>query len=291
MALSQPLPTVEAFHDPDTGTVTYLVSDAATGAAAIIDPVLDYDPKAARTDTRSAEALIARVRATGVRVDWLLETHVHADHLSGMPHVRRALGGQSGIGARIDAVQRSFKDMFAFERDFHPDGSQFDRRFADNESFALGTIPARVLHTPGHTPACVSYLIGDAVFVGDTLFMPDSGTARCDFPGGDAAALYRSIRRILALPKETRMFICHDYRPGGRPAAWETTVAEQRAANIHIHDGVSEEDFVALRTARDRTLSMPVLMIPAVQVNIRAGELPPPAANGVRYLQIPVNVL
>ncbi len=291
MSLSHPLPTVEAFHDPDTGTVTYLVTDPATGAAAIIDPVLDYDPKAARTATRSAEALIARVRATGVRVDWLLETHVHADHLSAMPHVRRALGGQSGIGARIDAVQRSFKDMFAFERDFHPDGSQFDRRFADNESFALGTIPARVLHTPGHTPACVSYLIGDAVFVGDTLFMPDSGTARCDFPGGDPATLYRSIRRILALPKETRMFICHDYRPGGRPAAWETTVAEQRAANIHIHDGITEAEFVALRTARDRTLSMPVLMIPAVQVNIRAGELPPPAANGVRYLQIPVNVL
>ena len=291
MSLSHPLPTVEAFHDPDTGTVTYLVTDPATGAAAIIDPVLDYDPKAARTGTRSAEALIARVRATGVRVDWLLETHVHADHLSGMPHVRRAVGGQSGIGARIDSVQRSFKDMFAFERDFHPDGSQFDRRFADNESFALGTIPARVLHTPGHTPACVSYLIGDAVFVGDTLFMPDSGTARCDFPGGDPATLYCSIRRILALPKETRMFICHDYRPGGRPAAWETTVGEQRAANIHIHDGVTEEEFVALRTARDRTLSMPVLMIPAVQVNIRAGELPPAAANGVRYLQIPVNVL
>ena len=291
MSLSHPLPTVEAFHDPDTGTVTYLVTDPATGAAAIIDPVLDYDPKAARTGTRSADALIARVRETGVRVEWLLETHVHADHLSGMPHVRHALGGQSGIGARIDAVQRSFKDMFAFERDFHPDGSQFDRRFADDEAFALGTVPARVLHTPGHTPACVSYLIGNAVFVGDTLFMPDSGTARCDFPGGDPATLYRSIRRILALPKETRMFICHDYRPGGRPAAWETTVGEQRAANIHIHDGITEAEFVALRTARDRTLSMPVLMIPAVQVNIRAGELPPPAANGVRYLQIPVNVL
>ncbi len=291
MSLSHPLPTVEAFHDPDTGTVTYLVTDPATGAAAVIDPVLDYDPKAARTGTRSADALIARVRETGVRVEWLLETHVHADHLSGMPHVRHALGGQSGIGARIDAVQRSFKDMFAFERDFHPDGSQFDRRFADDEAFALGTVPARVLHTPGHTPACVSYLIGNAVFVGDTLFMPDSGTARCDFPGGDPATLYRSIRRILALPKETRMFICHDYRPGGRPAAWETTVGEQRAANIHIHDGITEAEFVALRTARDRTLSMPVLMIPAVQVNIRAGELPPPAANGVRYLQIPVNVL
>ncbi len=291
MSLSRPRPDVEAFHDPDTGTVTYLASDPATGVAAVIDPVLDYDPKAGRTSTRSAERLLARVRARALRVAWLLETHVHADHLTAMAHLHQALGGQSGIGARIDAVQLAFRDMFGFERDFHPDGTQFDRRFADGDTFALGEIPARVLLTPGHTPACVSYLIGDAVFVGDTLFMPDSGTARCDFPGGDPAALYRSIRRLLALPGETRMFVCHDYRPDGRPAAWETTVAEQRAANIHIHDGVTEAEFIALRTARDRTLSMPVLMIPAVQVNIRAGELPPPAANGVRYLQIPVNVL
>ena len=291
MSLSHPRPDVEAFHDPDTGTVTYLVSDPATSIAAVIDPVLDYDPKAGRTDTHSAERLLDRIRARGLRVAWLLETHVHADHLTAMAHLHRALGGQSGIGGQIEAVQLAFRDMFGFERDFHPDGTQFDHRFADGESFALGEIPARVLFTPGHTPACVSYLIGDAVFVGDTLFMPDSGTARCDFPGGDAAALYGSIRRLLALPGETRMFVCHDYRPGGRPAAWETTVAEQRAANIHIHDGISEAEFIALRTARDRTLAMPVLMIPAVQVNIRAGELPPPAANGVRYLQIPVNVL
>ena len=291
MSLSHPRPDVEAFHDPDTGTVTYLVSDLATSVAAVIDPVLDYDPKAGRTDTHSAERLLDRIRARELRVAWLLETHVHADHLTAMAHLHRALGGQSGIGGQIEAVQLAFRDMFGFERDFHPDGTQFDRRFADGETFALGEIPVRVLFTPGHTPACVSYLIGDAVFVGDTLFMPDSGTARCDFPGGDAATLYRSIRRLLSLPGETRMFVCHDYRPGGRPAAWETTVAEQRAANIHIHDGISEAEFIALRTARDRTLSMPVLMIPSVQVNIRAGELPPPAANGVRYLKIPVNVL
>jgi len=291
MSLPPPCPDVEGFHDPETGTITYLVTDKATGRAAIIDPVLDFDPKSARTATRSADTVIARARAVGVAVDHLLETHVHADHLSGMAHVKRALGGASGIGAEIDVVQRAFREIFGLERDFHADGSQFDHVFADGATFMVGTIPVRVLHTPGHTPACVSYLIGDAVFVGDTLFMPDSGTARCDFPGGDAAMLYRSIRRLLALPGETRMFICHDYRPGGRDAAWETTVAEQRARNIHVHDGIDEAGFVALRTARDRTLSMPVLIIPAVQVNIRAGELPAPEANGVRYLRVPLDVL
>ncbi len=284
-------PDVDGFHDPDTGTITYLVTDPATGRAAVIDPVLDYDPKSARTATRSADAVLARIRERGVSVDWVLETHVHADHLSGMPTVRRAVGGRSGIGARIGAVQQAFRDLFGFDRSFHADGRAFDHLFADGETFALGTIPAEVLHTPGHTPACVSYRIGDALFVGDTLFMPDSGTARCDFPGGDAATLYRSIRRLLALPGETRMFVCHDYSPGGRPAAWETTVAAQRAENIHVHDGIEEADFVALRTARDRTLSMPTLIIPAVQVNIRAGELPPPEANGVRYLRVPLDVL
>ncbi len=291
MSLSAPIPEVQGFHDPDTGTVTYLVTDPATQRAAVIDPVLDYDPKAGRTSTRSADAVIGRVRERGVTVDWVLETHVHADHLSGSAYVKRAVGGRIGIGDRIALVQAAFKDMFGFERDFHADGSQFDHLFADGETFALGTIPARVIATPGHTPACVSYLIGGAVFVGDTLFMPDSGTARADFPGGDATTLYRSIHRILALPPETRIFICHDYRPGGRPAAWETTVAEQRAHNTHVHDGVSEAEFVALRTARDKTLSMPVLIIPSVQVNIRAGELPPPAENGMRYLRVPVNVL
>lgn len=289
MSLSHP--NVEAFHDPDTGTVTYLVTDLATNHAAVIDPVLGYDPKSARTSTRAADAVIARIRVQGLTIDWLLETHVHADHLSAMPYVKLGVGGHSGIGVNIDAVQRAFKDIFGFDRAFHADGSQFDHLFADGEHFTLGTIHAQVLQTPGHTPACVSYLIGDALFVGDTLFMPDSGTARCDFPGGDAATLYRSIRRLLALPAETRMFICHDYRPGGRPAAWETTVAEQRAHNIHIYDGVTEAEFVALRTARDRTLTMPVLIIPALQVNIRAGELPAPAENGVRYLRVPIDVL
>ncbi|MGH7152613.1 MAG: MBL fold metallo-hydrolase [Acetobacteraceae bacterium] len=285
------MPDVEGFHDPDTGTVTYIVTDPASSRAAVIDPVLDYDPKAARTSTRSADAVIARVRERGISLDWVLETHVHADHLSGIAYMKRAVGGRSGIGDRISLVQQAFKDMFGFEREFHADGSQFDHLFADDEALSVGTIPGRVLHTPGHTPACVSYLIGDAVFTGDTLFMPDAGTARADFPGGDAGSLYRSIRRILSLPPQTRMFICHDYGPGGRAPAWQTTVAEQRARNVHVHDGVSEEQFVALRTARDKTLSMPVLIIPSVQVNIRAGELPPAAENGMRYLRVPVNVL
>jgi glyoxylase-like metal-dependent hydrolase (beta-lactamase superfamily II) len=291
MTVSEPRPDVEGFHDPDTGTVTYLVTDPASRRAAVIDAVLDYDPKAGRTSTRSADAVITRARERGATVEWVLDTHVHADHLSGSAYVKRAIGGRTGIGDRIGLVQAAFKDMFGFERDFHSDGRQFDHLFSEDECFTVGTSPARVLATPGHTPACISYVLGDAVFVGDTLFMPDSGTARADFPGGDAATLYRSIRRILALPPQTRMFICHDYPPGGRSAAWETTVAEQRAHNIHIRDGVSEADFVALRTGRDRTLSMPMLIIPSVQVNIRAGELPPPGENGVQYLRVPVNVL
>jgi glyoxylase-like metal-dependent hydrolase (beta-lactamase superfamily II) len=291
MPISPTRPEVEGLYDRDTGTVTYLVTDPETQLAAVIDPVLDYDPKAGRTSTRSVDAVIARIRERKVTVEWVLETHVHADHLSGIAYVKRAVGGRSGIGDQLPLVQRAFKDVFAFERDFQADGSQFDHLFADNETFMLGTIEVRVLHTPGHTPACVSYLIGDAVFIGDTFFMPDSGTARCDFPGGDAATLYRSLRRLLELPPETRMFICHDYCAGGRQAAWETTVAEQRAHNIHVHDGVAEAEFVALRAARDKTLSMPVLIIPSVQVNIRAGELPPPADNGVRYLKVPMNVL
>lgn len=291
MSLPNLRPEVEGFHDKDTGTVTYIVADPSTGRAAIIDPVLDYDPKAARTSTRSADAVIARVKEHGLAIDWLLETHVHADHLSGLDYVKRALGGHTGIGARIGKVQEVFKDIFGFEREFQPDGSQFDHLFEDNETFTLGNIGARVLHTPGHTPACVSYLIGDAVFVGDTLFMPDGGTARADFPGGDAATLYRSIHRVLDLPPATRMFICHDYSPGGRPPAWETTVAEQREKNIHVHDGIDEAAYVALRTSRDKTLSMPVLIIPSVQVNIRAGELPEVAPNGIRYLRVPLNVL
>ncbi len=228
MPLSNLRPDVEGFHDKDTGTVTYIVADPASGRAAVIDPVMDYDPKAGRTSTRSADAVIARIQERGLAIDWLLETHVHADHLSGLAYVKRAVGGCTGIGARIGDVQKVFRHIFGFERGFQPDGSQFDHLFEDGENFTLGNLSARVLHTPGHTPACVSYLIGDAVFVGDTLFMPDGGTARADFPGGDAAALYRSIRHILDLPPATRMFICHDYGPGGRQAAWETTVAEQR---------------------------------------------------------------
>lgn len=291
MALSNLRPEVEGFHDKDTGTVSYVVSDPASGIAAIIDPVLDYDPKSGRTATRAADAVIERVQDRGLKVDWLLETHVHADHLSGLAYVKRRLGGRSAIGAQIGDVQRAFKDMFGFERAFQPDGSQFDHLFADDERFQVGGIGARVLHTPGHTPACVSYMIGDAVFVGDTLFMPDGGTARADFPGGDAATLYRSIHRILDLPAETRMFICHDYGPGGRAPAWETTVGDQRRANIHVHDGIDEAAFVTTRSARDKTLSMPLLIIPSVQVNIRAGELPEPEDNGIRYLRVPLNVL
>jgi len=291
MTISDPRPDVEGFHDKDTGTITYVVTDRASRHAVVIDAVLDYDPKSGRTSTRSADAVIAHVRERGASVQWVLDTHVHADHLSGSAYVKRAIGGRSGIGDRIGLVQVAFKNVFGFERDFHSDGRQFDHLFADGESFTIGTTSARALATPGHTPACISYIIGDAVFVGDTLFMPDSGTARADFPGGDAATLYCSIRRILALPPETRVFICHDYQPGGRSPEWETTVAAQRAHNIHVRDGVSEADFVALRTGRDKALSMPTLIIPSVQVNICAGELPPPAENGVQYLRVPLNVL
>jgi len=280
---------VKGFFDPETGTVSYVVSDPKTRRAAVIDSVLSFDPKSGRTSTSRADAVVAFVRESALTVDWLLETHVHADHLSALPYLKRQLGGQTGIGANLPAVQKAFKDIFNVERDFHLDGRQFDHLFADNEAFLVGTVPGRVMLTPGHTPACVSYLIDDAVFVGDTLFMPDSGTARCDFPGGDAATLYRSIKRLYTLPPETRMFICHDYQPGGRAPAFETTVAEQRASNIHIRDETTEEQFVALRTARDRTLSMPVLILPSVQVNIRAGEMPPAEDNGVTYLKIPVN--
>jgi glyoxylase-like metal-dependent hydrolase (beta-lactamase superfamily II) len=280
---------VKGFFDPDTGTVSYVVADRPSGRAAVIDSVLGFDPKSGRTGTACADAVVAFVTEQGLTVDWLLETHVHADHLSALPYLKRRLGGTTGIGGQLPRVQQAFKDIFNVERDFHLDGRQFDRLFADDEVIHVGAAPARIIYTPGHTPACVSYLIGDAVFVGDTVFMPDAGTARCDFPGGDARTLYRSVQRLYALPPATRMFICHDYQPGGRPAAFETTVAAQRAGNIHIRDGVTEEAFVALRTGRDRTLSMPVLILPSVQVNIRAGEMPPAEDNGVTYLKIPVN--
>lgn len=282
---------IEAFFDEATSTVSYIVLDRSTQACAIIDSVLDYDPKAGRTSTKSADRLIARVRELGARLEWILETHVHADHLSAAPHLRAQLGGQLGIGAHIVTVQKVFGSLFNAGDDFARDGRQFDRLFADGDRFTIGSLTARALHTPGHTPACMSYVIEDAVFVGDTLFMPDYGTARCDFPGGDARTLYRSVRRLLSLPPETRLFMCHDYPPGGRAPAWESTVAEQRAHNIHVHDGIAEDDFVAMRTARDATLDMPVLILPSVQVNMRAGHLPEPEANGTRYLKIPLDVL
>jgi glyoxylase-like metal-dependent hydrolase (beta-lactamase superfamily II) len=284
------IPDITGLFDAATSTITYLVVDPATQAAAIIDSVLDFDAAAGRTSTESAEAVAHLVRERGLHVEWLLETHVHADHLSAAPFLRTRLGGRIGIGSGIREVQSRFGTLFNAEPVFARDGSQFDHLFADDETFTLGTLPARVLHTPGHTPADATYLIGDAAFVGDTLFMPDYGTARADFPGGDARALYHSIRRILALPPETRLFTCHDYlAPGRTQHAWESTVARQRAENVHVHEGVSEDEFVAMRTARDAKLAMPKLLIPAVQVNMRAGEMPPPEENGVTYLKIPVN--
>jgi len=286
-------PHVQGFFDPATYTVSYVVWDPQTSRAAVIDSVLDYDPKSGRTRRDSADRIIDFVRARGLTVDWILETHVHADHLTAAPYVRQHLGGKLGIGARITTVQETFGKLFNAGEDFARDGSQFDHLFTDGEVFRLGGIEARAIHTPGHTPACMTYVIGDTAFVGDTLFMPDYGTARADFPGGDARTLYRSIRRILEeLPPETRMFLCHDYKAPGRDEyRWETTVAEQRAANVHVHDGVSEEEFVRMRTARDATLQMPVLILPSVQVNMRAGELPPPEDNGIRYLKIPIDAL
>ncbi|WP_020165531.1 MBL fold metallo-hydrolase [Methyloversatilis discipulorum] len=282
---------IESFFDAATNTVSYIVFDRSTHACAVVDSVLDYDPKSGRTSTASADRIIARVRELGARLEWILETHVHADHLSAAPWIKQQLGGRLGIGEHIVTVQQVFGKLFNAGTEFERDGSQFDHLFRDGETFTIGSLQARALHTPGHTPACMSYLIEDAAFVGDTLFMPDYGTARCDFPGGDARTLYRSIRTLLALPPETRLFMCHDYMPDGRAPCWETTVADERAHNIHVHDGVSEEDFVAMRTARDATLDMPVLILPSVQVNMRAGHLPPPEDNGTRYLKIPLDAL
>lgn len=283
-------PQVRTFFDEATFTATHVVVDPDSRRCAILDPVLDYDPKSGRTSTGSADAVIEWVQGEDLSVDWLLETHVHADHLSAAPYLKERLGGTTGIGERVRDVQETFKNVFNAEPGFRTDGSQFERLFEDGESFRIGGLAGRVLHTPGHTPSCVTYVIGDAAFVGDTLFMPDYGTARCDFPGGDAATLYRSIRKVLSLPPETRLFLCHDYKTKGRDDfVWQTTVAEERARNVHVHDGIGEEAFVEMRQARDRTLAMPVLILPAVQVNMRAGHLPPPEDNGVSYLKIPVN--
>ena len=284
-------PQVHPIFDPATWTFTYVVHDGPGSDCAIIDSVLDYDPKSGRTSTRSADKVVAYVREHRLNVQWILETHAHADHLSAAPWLRQQLGGRIAIGSHITTVQKVFKGVFNLEPEFRLDGSQFDRLFEDGEVFEIGRLQARVMYVPGHTPACVAYQVGDAVFVGDTLFMPDVGTARCDFPGGDAKALYASTRKILALPPQTRLFMCHDYPPNDRPVACETTVAEQRARNIHVHDGITEAEFVRMRTARDATLEMPVLILPAVQVNIRAGQMPPKEANGTAYLKIPINAL
>jgi glyoxylase-like metal-dependent hydrolase (beta-lactamase superfamily II) len=282
--------TIESFFDPDTFTVTHVVSDAATRRAAIIDSVLDYDPKSGRTSHASADKLIDYVNQSALTVDWLLETHAHADHLSAAPYLREKLGGKIAIGRHICEVQGVFKKIFN-AADMNTEGAEFDRLFDDGEQFNIGNTVVRVMHTPGHTPACLTFVAGQDAFVGDTLFMPDYGTARCDFPGGDAATLYRSIKKVLARAPDTRLHLCHDYPPEGRGPVWVTTVAQERANNIHVHDGVTEAEFVALRTARDKTLAMPVLILPAVQVNVRAGQMPPPEDNGVSYLKIPLNAL
>ena len=284
-------PQVHGLFDKATWTVTYVVHDGPGTACAIIDSVLDYDPKSGRTRTNSADQVIAYVKAHNLQVQWILETHAHADHLSAAPYLQQHLGGQIAIGARITGVQKVFKGIFNLEPEFAVDGSQFDVLLRDDQVIEFGALSARVMSVPGHTPACVAYQVGDAVFVGDTLFMPDVGTARCDFPGGDARTLYASVRRILSLPEDTRLFMCHDYPPGGRPIEFETTVAAQRQANIHVHDGITEEQFVQMRTQRDATLEMPVLILPAVQINIRAGHLPPKEANGTAYVKIPLNAL
>jgi glyoxylase-like metal-dependent hydrolase (beta-lactamase superfamily II) len=283
--------TIQSLFDPATWTVSYVVADCATRCAAVIDPVLDFDFKSGRTDTRSADAIADHVKAQGLMVEWILETHAHADHLSGARHLQQRLGGKIAIGEHIREVQATFKKLYNLERGFLPDGRQFDHLFKDGETFRIGSLQATALHVPGHTPADMAYLVDDAVFVGDTLFMPDVGTARADFPGGDARALYRSIQRLLALPPATRMFVCHDYPPDSRAPAWETTVAVQRQRNIHVRDGVSEDEFVAMRQARDATLAVPTLILPSIQVNVRAGQLPPADDNGVSYLRIPLNVL
>lgn len=285
-------PTVEGFFDAATNTVSYVVSDPQTRHCAIIDSVLDYDAGAGRTTYQGAQRLVDFVRQQQLTVDWLLETHVHADHLSAAPWIQQHTGGRLAIGAHIREVQQVFGKIFNAGSQFARDGSQFDQLFEDQQRFRIGNLQAQALHTPGHTPACMSYLIGDAVFVGDTLFMPDYGTARCDFPGGDARTLYRSVQKLLALPDETRMFLCHDYLPASREKfCWETTVGEQRRENVHVHQGISEPAFVHMREQRDASLDMPRLILPSVQVNMRAGHLPPAEDNGVHYLKIPLNTL
>lgn len=286
------VPIIQGFFDEPTYTVSYVIHDTQTRAAAVIDSVLDYDPASGRTSTASAQAILAYIREHDLKVEWLLETHAHADHLSAAPWLKEQVGGKIAIGEHIVTVQQTFGGAFNAGPDFARDGSDFDHLFADGESFAIGNLGVTVLHVPGHTPACIAYVIGDAVFVGDTMFMPDYGTARADFPGGDARQLFRSLRRILALPDTTRLFMCHDYLPEGRDEyRWESTVEAERKGNIHANDGIGEDAFVAMREARDKDLEMPRLILPSVQVNMRAGRLPPAESNGVSYLKIPVNLL
>lgn len=286
---------VEGFFDKATFTVSYIVMDTESRQCALLDSVLDYDPKAGRTSTANADQLIARVGELGAKVEWILETHAHADHLSAAPYLKSKLGGKIAIGEHIRRVQDVFGKLFNAGSDFAHDGSQFDHLFKDGETFRIGTLEAEVMHTPGHTPACLTYVVRNgediAAFVGDTLFMPDYGTARCDFPGGDARTLFRSINKVLSLPPHTSIYLCHDYLPGGRELRFVSTVAEQRQMNVHVRDGISEEEFVAMRTARDATLDMPVLILPSVQVNMRAGQLPPAEDNGIHYLKIPLNAV
>lgn len=284
-------PIVQPFFDINTGTMTYVAYDEPGAPCAIVDSVLDYDPNAARTSTRSADAVIAFIREQRLSVEWILETHAHADHLSAAPYLKRELGGRIAIGESIRTVQGVFKKIFDLEPEFQLDGSQFDHLFRDGEQFRIGALEASAMYVPGHTPADMAYCIGNAVFVGDTLFLPDVGTARCDFPGGDARTLYRSIQRLLALPGDTRLFVCHDYPPATRDPQWETSVEAQRLYNIHVGAGKSEDEFVAMREARDATLGIPTLILPAIQVNIRAGKFPVAAGNGTTYLKIPLNAL
>ena len=285
-------PTVQGFFDDATNTISYVVWDPATSKAAVIDALLDFDQASGRTKTDSADRLIAFVREKGLEVEWVIDTHVHADHLTAAPYVREQLGGRTGIGEHIATVQKVFGEIFNEGQAFHTDGSQFDHLFKDGETYRLGSIEAKAIHTPGHTPACMSHVIGDAVFVGDTIFMPDFGTARCDFPGGDAGTLYDSIQKLFALPDETRVFLCHDYKaPGRDDYVWETTIGEEKRSNKHVKQGTSREDFVKMRTERDATLSMPKLILPSVQINMRAGEMPPAEPNGKIYMKLPINAL
>jgi glyoxylase-like metal-dependent hydrolase (beta-lactamase superfamily II) len=284
-------PEVVAFFDEPTNTISYIVKDPNSDACAVVDSVMDIDYAAGRITYDGADAIIRYIEEKGWKLEWVIETHVHADHLSAAPYIQQKLGGKLGIGENITIVQDTFGKVFNEGTEFQRDGSQFDRLFGDGDSYTIGSLTAHVMHTPGHTPACMTHVIGDAAFVGDTLFMPDGGSARADFPGGDARELYRSMKRVLALPDETRLFMCHDYGPNGRDIQWETTIADERAHNIHVKDGISEDEFVAMREARDATLAMPKLIIPSLQVNMRAGQMPPKDKDGKTFLKVPVNTL